>query len=160
MTPSAPPAEELNQNSDETIRRYFERLTLLETIYEKLNIESNKKPVESIDHHQQKLSIQENTTQSYHSPEKRIPMKEEITNRLPISSPNKSGKKFWKKRNHFVLEIDFLDVNKSLVNKFVEMNVDGNGSISSSKSSIKRRAPTAPHISQNNNHNPVSSNLL
>ena len=35
------------------------------------------------------------------------------------------------------------------------MNVDGNGSIRSSKSSIKRRAPTAPHISQNNN-NPVS----
>ncbi len=38
------------------------------------------------------------------------------------------------------------------------MNVDGNGSISSSKSSIKRRAPTAPHISQNTN-NPVSTNL-
>ncbi|CAF5054699.1 unnamed protein product, partial [Rotaria socialis] len=29
------------------------------------------------------------------------------------------------------------------------MNVDGSGSISSGKSSIKRRAPTAPHISQN-----------
>jgi hypothetical protein len=35
------------------------------------------------------------------------------------------------------------------------MNVDGNGSISSSKSSLKRRAPTAPHLSQKNN-NPVS----
>lgn len=35
------------------------------------------------------------------------------------------------------------------------MNVDGTGSIRSSKSSIKRRAPTAPHISQHKN-NPVS----
>jgi hypothetical protein len=35
------------------------------------------------------------------------------------------------------------------------MNVDGNGSISSSKSSRKRRAPTAPHIPPNKN-NPVS----
>ena len=36
------------------------------------------------------------------------------------------------------------------------MNVDGNSSISSRKSSLKRRAPTAPHKSQTNN-NPVSS---
>jgi hypothetical protein len=91
MTPSAPPAEELNQNNNDSIRRYFERLTLLETIYEKLNIESNKKPVQSMDH-QQKVSTQENTIQPYHSPEKRIPMKEEVTNRLPISASNKSGK--------------------------------------------------------------------
>jgi hypothetical protein len=38
--------------------------------------------------------------------------------------------------------------------------VVGNGSVSSRKSSLKRQAPTAPHISKNgNNHrqnNPVS----
>lgn len=52
----------------------------------------------------------------------------------------------------------FIDTTKSISNKFLEMNVDGTGSISSSKSSIKRRAPTAPHISQNNNKNTVSDN--
>ncbi len=59
ITPSAPTKE----FEHESIRRYFERLTLLETIYEKLNIESNKTPVESIDHHQT-ISTQGNTTES------------------------------------------------------------------------------------------------
>ena len=64
-----------------------------------------------------------------------------------------------KKEKH-LLSIDLsLDNNKPLGNKFVEMNVDGNGSISSGKSSTKRRAPTAPHVSQNNAHNPVSTRL-
>lgn len=97
MTPSAPPQpESLDQNNNDSIRRYFERLTLLETIYEKLNRESNKTPVESMDHHHQhqKFSTQDNTTQPNHSPEKRIPIKEDITNRRPISSLNKSGKNF------------------------------------------------------------------
>jgi hypothetical protein len=67
------PTKEFEHNNNESIRRYFERLTLLETIYEKLNIESNKTPVESIDHHQT-ISTQGNTTESiikkYSSPEK------------------------------------------------------------------------------------------
>jgi hypothetical protein len=37
-----------HQNPD-SIRRYFERLTLLETIYEKLTMESNRKPSTLID---------------------------------------------------------------------------------------------------------------
>jgi len=35
------------------------------------------------------------------------------------------------------------------------MNVDGNVSVNSGKSSLKRRAPTAPHISH-----PVSSIII
>ena len=91
MRPSAPPAEESNSNNSDSIRRYFERLTLLETIYAKLNNESNKKPEESIQQHPQKSPRHENTTQPYQSLEKRIPIKDEITNHLPISSPNKSS---------------------------------------------------------------------
>jgi hypothetical protein len=89
VTPSAPP-EESDHNTNDSIRRYFERLTLLETIYEKLNRESNKTPLESIDH--QKLS-----TQSYHSNEKRMEPKEDIVNHPLIYSPNKSGNHFQKK---------------------------------------------------------------
>jgi hypothetical protein len=132
ITPSAPPEESHNNNNNnDSIRRYFQRLTLLETIYEKLNMESNKTPVESIDH--QKLTTQKNINQSslkkYQPIEKRMETKEQIINHPHTYSSN--------------------------TNKFVEMNVDGNGSISSSKSSLKRRAPTAPHISQNNK-TPVS----
>lgn len=39
--------QESDQQNNDSIRRYFERLTLLETIYEKLNRESNKAPTES-----------------------------------------------------------------------------------------------------------------
>ena len=45
----------------------------------------------------------------------------------------------------------FLEV-KKMPNRFIEMNVDGNGSVSSNRSSLKRRAPTAPHVSQTNLH--------
>lgn len=79
VIPSAPP-EDSNQNNNESIRRYFERLTLLETIYEKLNIESNKTPVQSIQ--QQKL-----TTQS-------VEIKEQNINHLHTSSSNKTGNYF------------------------------------------------------------------
>jgi hypothetical protein len=93
ITPSAPPPpEESNPNSNDSIRRYFERLTLLETIYEKLNMESTKTPVESIDHHHpQKFSAQENPIQPYHPVEKRIETKEEIINHPQTYSSNKSG---------------------------------------------------------------------
>ncbi|CAF4679690.1 unnamed protein product, partial [Rotaria magnacalcarata] len=47
--------------NNDSIRRYFERLTLLETIYEKLNIESNKTPIESMNH--PKILAQENVTE-------------------------------------------------------------------------------------------------
>ena len=99
MKPSAPPAEDSNTNA--SIRRYFERLTLLETIYAKLNIESNKKPAESIEHHPQKLATYENTTQPSQSQEKRIPIKEEVINRLPIPSPKKLGMNVWKEESSF-----------------------------------------------------------
>ena len=39
--------QEPDQQNNDSIRRYFERLTLLETIYEKLNRESNKAPAET-----------------------------------------------------------------------------------------------------------------
>ena len=42
----------------------------------------------------------------------------------------------------------FIDESKTKSNKFLEMNVDGNASMSSGKSSTKRRAPTAPHVWQ------------
>ncbi|CAF4340269.1 unnamed protein product, partial [Adineta steineri] len=138
ITPSAP-SKELDQNNhnNESIRRYFERLTLLETIYEKLNIESNKTPLETKDHHEN-FSTQANTTESIpqkHSPvEKQIEIKQDIPNHSHTQSMNK------------------IDTNKTKTNKFFEMNVDGNGSVSSGKSSIKRRAPTAPHITQNDNN--------
>lgn len=45
VLPSAP-VQESNSHHNESIRRYFERLTLLETIYEKLNIESKKTPTD------------------------------------------------------------------------------------------------------------------
>ena len=38
--------QESDPQSNDSIRRYFERLTLLETIYEKLNRESTKTPTE------------------------------------------------------------------------------------------------------------------
>ena len=69
-------------------------MTLLETIYEKLNIESTKPPIET---------------------------------KEPI-----------------------IPSNKNISNRFIEMNVDGSGSTCSEKSSTKRRAPKAPHISQQN----------
>jgi hypothetical protein len=94
MTPSAP-VQESEMNSNDSIRRYFERLTLLETIYEKLNIESNKTPSESTDHHQT-FSTQENTTepsaQNYRCIEKPI---EENRN---YPHQHKSGKR--KNPNH------------------------------------------------------------
>ncbi|CAF0872469.1 unnamed protein product [Adineta steineri] len=138
ITPSAPSKElDQNNNNNESIRRYFERLTLLETIYEKLNIESNKTPLETKDHHEN-CSTQANTTESIpqkHSPvEKQIEIKQDIPNHSHTQSMNK------------------IDTNKTKTNKFFEMNVDGNGSVSSGKSSIKRRAPTAPHITQNDNN--------
>jgi hypothetical protein len=118
-------------------------LTLLETIYEKLNIESNKTPKESINHDHPKFSALQKTTESspqnYRPNEKRMETKEDVRTHPPIYPKNKTESK-----------------------KFLEMNVDGNSSVSSEKSSLKRRAPTAPHISQNgkNNHhhqnNPVS----
>jgi len=95
VKPSAPPCEQvITPQNDESIRRYFERLTLLETIYEKLNIESTKPPIET---------------------------------KEPI-----------------------IPSNKNISNRFIEMNVDGSGSTCSEKSSTKRRAPKAPHISQQN----------
>jgi hypothetical protein len=39
---------------------------------------------------------------------------------------------------------------KTIPTKYIEMNVDGAGSVSSGKSSSKRRAPIAPHLSQGN----------
>jgi hypothetical protein len=89
ITPSAPP-EESNHNSNDSIRRYFERLTLLETIYDKLNIESNKTPLESIDDdHHQKFS-----TQKYQPVEKRMETKEEINHHPHTYSSNKSSNYF------------------------------------------------------------------
>jgi len=98
ITPSAPP-EESNNNSNDSIRRYFERLTLLETIYDKLNIESNKTPLESVDHHHhhnQKFSTQENTIQ--HSTQKYQPVENPHT-----YSSNKSGNYFQKQNKLFFL---------------------------------------------------------
>ena len=87
MTPSAPPpSDDLKPNSNDSIRRYFERLTLLETIYEKLNMESNKTPVES------------NGSQPNYSPEKQNP--ENVLNRQPISTANKTGKIFINEIHH------------------------------------------------------------
>ena len=37
-----------------------------------------------------------------------------------------------------------------MASKFIEMNVDGSGSVNSDKSSLKRRAPKAPHAAPNN----------
>ncbi|CAF1152230.1 unnamed protein product [Adineta ricciae] len=119
-------SKETSQHNHESIRRYFERLTLLETIYEKLNIESNRTSANP------QISKSENITQKCYSFEKH---KEEIIDHsYPSVSSNKP------------------DTNKTIPSRIFEMNVDGNGSISSRKSSIKRRAPTAPHISQNNEH--------
>ncbi|CAF0847476.1 unnamed protein product [Rotaria sordida] len=152
-TDITPSNESDRNNNNDSIRRYFERLTLLETIYEKLNLESNKIPLGSTNHsHQQQISTQENTnelspssSQKNRSVEKQIQTKDEIKNHSHIHSSNKSN------------------TNKTILNKFVEMNVDGNGSVSSGKSSIKRRAPTAPHISLNdkkNQHHPNNSNMF
>ncbi|CAM4917460.1 unnamed protein product [Rotaria socialis] len=138
-TDIAPSSESDRNANNDSIRRYFERLTLLETIYEKLNIESNKTPIESMNH--PKILAQENVTElSLSSPtitqtnrpnEKQTGTTLDVRNYTRPYSSNKS------------------DINKTILNKFIEMNVDGSGSISSGKSSIKRRAPTAPHISQN-----------
>lgn len=148
------PSNESDCNpSNDSIRRYFERLTLLETIYEKLNIESNKKPSESV-HHHPPLSTRENKnklpSQIKHSTEQRIETKDETRNLLPTDSSNKIGIKNDSNKINIPLHMS-IDVNKSITNKLLEMNVDGNGSVSSGKSSIKRRAPTAPHLSQNKN---------
>ncbi|CAF4609599.1 unnamed protein product [Rotaria sp. Silwood1] len=148
ITPSTPSNESNRNNNNDSIRRYFERLTLLETIYEKLNFESNKTPLEPINHHQQ-ISTQENlnelsSLQKNRSIEKAIQTKDEIKNHSHTQSSNKS------------------DTNKTIINKFIEMNVDGT-SVSSGKSSIKRRAPTAPHISLNDNkrqHHSNNSNMF
>ncbi|CAM4743302.1 unnamed protein product [Rotaria magnacalcarata] len=136
ITPSS--ESDRNANND-SIRRYFERLTLLETIYEKLNIESNKTPIESMNH--PKILTQENVTElSLSSPTitQTIRPNEKQTgttlDRRNYTRPYSSNKS---------------DINKTILNKFIEMNVDGSGSVSSGKSSIKRRAPTAPHLSQN-----------
>jgi hypothetical protein len=107
VIPSAPP-EESNHNSNDSIRRYFERLTLLETIYEKLNIESNKTPSETMEpHHHQKFSTKENTTQSslqkYHPVEKRLGTKEEIINHSHTYVSNKSGNYFQKQKKNNIL---------------------------------------------------------
>ncbi|CAF2544318.1 unnamed protein product [Rotaria sp. Silwood2] len=134
IIPSIQSNESNRKNNNDSIRRYFERLTLLETIYEKLNFESNKTPLESINHHQ-KISTQENSSelssssQKNRSVEKQIQINDETKNYSHIHSSIKS------------------DANKAILNKFIEMNVDGTASVSSGKSSIKRRAPTAPHIS-------------
>lgn len=90
--PSAPPPppEDLKSNSNESIRRYFERLTLLETIYEKLNIESNKTPVQSNGHHQKPVTPEKTTGQLNYSQEKQN--HENISSRRLTSTPSKSGK--------------------------------------------------------------------
>ncbi len=97
IQPSAPP-EESNQDSNDSIRRYFERLTLLETIYEKLNIESNKTPGESTN--QEKLSSEENPTQSHPSTDQRTETKEEVLHHSHPYSLKKLGIHFQTKINH------------------------------------------------------------
>ncbi|UJR37809.1 hypothetical protein I4U23_030499 [Adineta vaga] len=134
IIPSAPP-KETNEHNQDSIRRYFERLTLLETIYEKLNIESNRTSIDSTEHHRhisKSGNITESIIQKHYSSEKH---KEDVPN-----------------HSHSASSSNRLDVNKTIPNRFFEMNVDGNSSVSSRKSSIKRRAPTAPHISQNGDH--------
>lgn len=108
-------------------------------------MESNKTPGES-NGHQQKSSTPEKTRPTNFSPEKKN----------QADALNKPGEKFLHEINLSLSNgLFYVDTTKTLSNKFLEMNVDGNGSISSSKSSIKRRAPTAPHISQHKS-NPVS----
>ena len=94
----------MKSNSNESIRRYFERLTLLETIYEKLNIESNKTPVQSNDHPQKPVTP-EKTGKLNYSPEKQN--QEDISTRRLTSTPNKSGKTFPSKLAAVVIQMNY-----------------------------------------------------
>ena len=77
-------SKETSQHNHESIRRYFERLTLLETIYEKLNIESNRTSANP------QISKSETTTQNRYSFEKH--KEEMIDHSYPSVSSDKPGK--------------------------------------------------------------------
>ncbi|CAF1130551.1 unnamed protein product [Didymodactylos carnosus] len=157
-------------NNTDSIRRYFERLTLLETIYEKLNHESlksssimtttetvatnpatthikneekNKKKVEQIPEKLQELEYDGNKSpnKKYRRLEKRVETREEIIDYTYSPSKYNDDKN--------------VSTNKPQQAPFREMNVD-----EVHKSSLKRKAPKAPHIDISTNQSNLQTAMF
>ena len=93
IVPSAP-QQDAEPQSNESIRRYFERLTLLETIYDKLNMEATKSTPESIDQ-PHRFSPYDYSTELPAQKYRMVDSRRETDTIIPIQikhSPNHTGR--------------------------------------------------------------------